>query len=243
LLENALDSLAVKSASGALTSGKPLYEVTRAMKAFRLALAKVDKRCDARVVAAAVRQGITGDVVRDPKQAATQAAELEKVLRVRYPDWEPMKVVAREGAIEVKPRPGASVKLGTLDTTFLESHDYRELLSLQADMGIIGAGPYTIQLGDAEADVSLADPDALFAYLDERGKKGLTISRYKGLGEMNAEELWETTMDPDARTLLRVRVDDAVKTDELFTILMGDQVEPRRAFIEANALNVKNLDI
>jgi DNA gyrase subunit B len=243
LLENALDSLAVKSASGALTSGKPLYEVTRAMKAFRLALAKVDKRCDARVVAAAVRQGITGDVVRDPQQAATQAAELEKTLRVRYPDWEPMKVLVREGAIEVKPRPGASVKLGTLDTTFLESHDYRELLSLQADMGIIGAGPYTIQLGDAEVETSLADADALFAYLDERGKKGLTISRYKGLGEMNAEELWETTMDPDARTLLRVRVDDAVKTDELFTILMGDQVEPRRAFIEANALNVRNLDI
>jgi DNA gyrase subunit B len=83
----------------------------------------------------------------------------------------------------------------------------------------------------------------LIEHIDERGKKGISISRYKGLGEMNADELWETTMNPDARTLLQVRIDDAVKTDELFTILMGDQVEPRRNFIEQNALNVKNLDI
>jgi len=95
----------------------------------------------------------------------------------------------------------------------------------------------------AEAPVALGSIDALVDYFIATGKKGVAINRYKGLGEMNPEQLWATTMKPEVRTLLQVRAEDHAEADLMFTTLMGDQVEPRRRFIEDNALDVRNLDI
>src|SRR4029453_17994706 len=93
------------------------------------------------------------------------------------------------------------------------------------------------------ADVRFGSLDELIEFFIAAGKKGVAINRYKGLGEMNPDQLWETTMDPAGRTLLQVRAEDHTEADLMFTTLMGDQVEPRRKFIQDNALDVKNLDV
>ena len=94
-----------------------------------------------------------------------------------------------------------------------------------------------------EPDVTLQSLDDFVEFFISAGKKGIAINRYKGLGEMNPDTLWNTTMDPENRTLLQVRAEDHAEADQLFTTLMGDQVEPRRKFIEDNALDVRNLDV
>ena len=94
-----------------------------------------------------------------------------------------------------------------------------------------------------DVETSLENVDMFLEFFLAAGKKGVAVNRYKGLGEMNPDTLWMTTMDPDNRTLLQVRAEDHAEADQMFTTLMGDQVEPRRKFIEDNALDVKNLDV
>jgi DNA gyrase subunit B len=128
-----------------------------------------------------------------------------------------------------------------VDHAFLSSPEYRDLMTLKEALKEFGPAPYTVQVGDETH--SAATYQAVLKLAFDDAQKGLAIQRYKGLGEMNPEQLWETTMDPTRRTLLQVKVDDAVQSDEIFTLLMGEAVEPRRDFIEKNALSVTNLDI
>jgi DNA gyrase subunit B len=131
------------------------------------------------------------------------------------------------------------------DATFLRSSDWTRLSALAAQMAAIGGrGGYRIESEGAEAEPErVASASRVLERLLELAKKGLSIQRYKGLGEMNPDQLADTTMNPASRTLLQVKIEDGVEADLVFSTLMGDDVEPRREFIEKNALNVQNLDI
>ncbi len=134
-----------------------------------------------------------------------------------------------------------SASRSLLDKELLELPEFIRLREIMADLAGLGKAPFTLTIGQHERNV--ASVRELHSVIMVAARKGMDIQRYKGLGEMNAEQLWETTMNPETRTLLQVRADDATAADDIFTKLMGDDVAERRKFIEENALNVRNLDI
>ena len=270
-LEQGVDGLAVRASKGPTLAGEPLVRLAERLRTFRKALQRIDRRADAQIVAAVIRaSGLGKNELRERKKVETAVPLIRARLEKLYPDIFPLVIdvgwETEHGAatIAITPRAGSAARPVTIDWNLVESAEYEELYSIEQDVRSIGPAPYfakVVKKGDAdEGDVSggagaagaagaavketeLADADALWEFVDTRGHKGWNLTRYKGLGEMNPEQLWETTLDPNARVMLQVRLDDAVQTDQIFAILMGDQVEPRRAFIEQNALNVRNLDI
>jgi DNA gyrase subunit B len=129
----------------------------------------------------------------------------------------------------------------TLHAGFFRSPEYERLTAIGTELrDVLREGAY-VERGKERRDVQTF-AEAI-EWLMQQAKQGQTIQRYKGLGEMNPEQLWETTVNPETRRLMQVRIEDAVAADEIFTTLMGDQVEPRREFIERNALAVANLDV
>ncbi|MEZ4439025.1 MAG: DNA topoisomerase (ATP-hydrolyzing) subunit B [Polyangiaceae bacterium] len=247
---NAVDRLEILSQDGTIAvSGQPLFRLAQRLKRFRRAVGNLDKRCDARVVAGVIRTSALSVEagLHDRAKVDEAAAALEKYLAEFHPELQPLEIKVSweqehdSGVIEVIPKSRVRGRVSRLDYSLIDSSEYQEALAAQEDLNSVGKPPYVARVGETEEILDSAT--ALIDYLEQRGSKGLSLSRYKGLGEMNAEELWETTMDPDARVLKQVRIDDALGSDDLFSVLMGDQVEPRRNFIEEHALQVRNLDI
>jgi DNA gyrase subunit B len=254
-LEQGVEGLAVRASKGPTLSGEPLLRLADRMRGFRKVLAKLDRRADARLVSAVLRaSGLGKNDIRERKKVEQAVPLIRARLEKRYPDILPIAIdigwETEHGAatIAINPRAGAGARSVVIDWNLVESAEYEELYSIEQDVRSIGPAPYFAKVmkggdDDAGKETELEDADALWEFIEQRGRKGWGLQRYKGLGEMNPEQLWETTLDPNARVMLQVRLDDAVQTDQIFAILMGDQVEPRREFIEQNALNVKNLDI
>jgi DNA gyrase subunit B len=129
----------------------------------------------------------------------------------------------------------------TFNWDLLSSPDFQRLLKFSQELRELD-GPFFL-VGDEKNRTKVESKEKLFEHLVDRAKKGISIQRYKGLGEMNPEQLWHTTMDPERRSLVKVTIEDVIAADEIFTLLMGDKVEPRREFIQNNALEVTELDI
>jgi DNA gyrase subunit B len=180
-------------------------------------------------------------------QAMDVAAVIE-LLRAPDPDGEPFDTeLARETdeelVVKVVERRTGLASTQYLKRSMFESTDYRNFVRVHSELkSMAGTPPFTVTLGKKEGDEARSFEELRTAVLDV-AKEGVNLSRFKGLGEMNSDQLFETTMDPARRTLQQVSVDDAAGADQVFSMLMGDKVEPRREFIEAHARDVTNLDV
>ena len=229
-------------------TGRRLLPILKKMIAFETLLARFNKKPhEAAMIRAFVDEpGLDRDLLKDQTALTNAVANVRKTLRIVYPKLEPsLEILPDEEhqSNKVLCRLQASGTTFGLDVThdLVGSADFRELQKLSPSAIGLGRAPYKLKAKGQQQELR-STADLVKAILD-LGKQGLAIQRYKGLGEMNPGQLWETTMNPEARTLLRVKLEDVPGVDEIFTILMGDEVEPRRNFIQTHALEVKNLDV
>ncbi|HQS15583.1 DNA topoisomerase (ATP-hydrolyzing) subunit B [Reyranella sp.] len=192
---------------------------------------------------AAIAGALKPDVLADPVLAKQTADYIARRLDVVSPPLERGWVgdPIADGGLAFTRRLRGVTERHIIDGPLTRSAEARKLDALADELQAIYEKPGLFAVKDKETRVS--SPTELFAAVLEAGRKGVTIQRYKGLGEMNPDQLWETTLDPEARTLLQVRINHADEADEIFSTLMGDVVEPRREFIQENALKVANLDV
>jgi DNA gyrase subunit B len=219
-------------------TGEPLLELLRAVSEYRALLGKLVRRG----VPAPILAELLRTKFRGTKRGVGHAAIGEAIVAAA--------ATVNGYNIQVQPGDNGDVHTVTIagpptitfSTDLFKSTDYATLLERWERVGAAAKGPTAI-IDEAGKETPVTSLDGLHRAALERSRAGASFQRYKGLGEMNPEQLWETTMNPEARTLLKVTQEDAVGADEMFTVLMGDAVEPRREFIEKYALDVANLDI
>jgi DNA gyrase subunit B len=227
--------------SGTSVSGSKLANLLEKMEEYRTHVGKLGLRgIPEALVRALLDRGMTSKAEFADKKKLEDLAKMVRAFGV-----EKAEVVADEEhsgwALEITRKVNGVPRSARIDSDFVTAFEFRRIRETAKAIGGFLDGPYVVTRSDEteKHETLAAVVDAVY----ESAKKGLVINRYKGLGEMNPEQLWDTTMNPETRRLLQVAVEDAVEANEVFSILMGDAVEPRRDFIEQNALNVRNLDI
>jgi len=251
LLKAAAETIEFHAGNGAssVTSGE-LVELMQRINRYREWIAPFDRKRDIRIIDALLTATeLHAEDLNDEETLAEALKQMEAYLRANSPQIFPFEFELEQDEeheclrISARTISNGRQKNTVIDIDFLESNMFQRLRKLATELKSIGTAPYQLRKVGGEALAELPTMEASYDRLMELARKGHSIQRYKGLGEMNPDQLWETTMDPVRRTMLQVRIEDAVNADQLFTVLMGDDVEPRRDFIMENALNVSNLDI
>jgi DNA gyrase subunit B len=195
------------------------------------------RRKDPKLLRFLLKEGINKEMLKDREKMTGLLERMNAAIRGLMIGN--LDIDEEHGAFSVEIRK-QNYKLA-LDMNFLVSPEFRELESLHNFMKEMGSSPYRVTTKEGPKEVK--STTELYKFVFEAARKGLSIQRYKGLGEMNPQQLWETTMDSEKRTLLQVTIEDSVQADEMFTVLMGDQVEPRKDFIVKHALEARNIDV
>ena len=252
LVDESIRSATVR-ANGAPIENDVLRASCLAFYAYQRLLERLRRRIDIKALDAIVRGGrvslsdLAAETV-DANGIKAIEARIRAHLERHAPNNLPVQIEVGEDAsranvhtLMVKTQHNGAPVETKVTHTLIEGVEYQELMRLTSRMDLIGKAPFLIEKG--QNTIECASIDELVSKLDDEARRGHSIQRYKGLGEMNPNQLWETTMNPANRTLLQVKIDDAVEADQIFTDLMGDEVEPRKEFIEKAALDVVNLDI
>jgi DNA gyrase subunit B len=241
LVQQGIDGAVLRLGSGAEMAGQDLARVVEEARQLRRVLEAFPTHYPRHILEQAAIAGafVPGAVDANLQGIADQVAERLNQIALEYERGWTGRITQDHGIRLSRILRGVE-EMRTLDGPMLRSGEARKAGSFTESLNEVYGSTATLVRKDRS--LAIHGPlDLLDAILKE-GEKGLTLQRYKGLGEMNPDQLWETTLDPDARTLLQVKIEDAAEADDLFTKLMGDVVEPRREFIQSNALSVENLD-